>query len=79
MSVEETIKQIASKILHVNNIEFPEGGTFKQLGADSLDIVQIIVAIEDKYEIELLDDELQSITTVREFVSLVERKVAAKG
>jgi acyl carrier protein len=79
MSVEETIKQIASKILHVTNIEFPEGGTFKQLGADSLDIVQIIVAIEDKYEIELLDEELQSLTTVTEFVSLVGRKVAAKG
>ncbi len=79
MTVEETIKQIASKILHRTDLDFSGGVTFKQIGADSLDVVQIIVAIEDKYDIELLDDELQALTNVSEFIALVERKVVAKG
>ena len=56
MSVEETIKEIAAKILHKSDINFSDNVTFKDLGADSLDIVQMLVAIEDKYDIELVDE-----------------------
>ena len=79
MSVEETIKEIATRILHKPDIKFADSVTFKDLGADSLDIVQMLVAIEDKYNIEMVDEELQAITNTREFVAYVERKIAEKG
>jgi acyl carrier protein len=79
MSVEETIKEIAARILHKPDINFSDNVTFKDLGADSLDIVQMLVAIEDKYDIELVDEEMQAITNTREFVDYIERKIAEKG
>ena len=79
MSVEETIKEIAAKILHKPDINFSEELTFKDLGADSLDIVQMLVAIEDKYDIEMVDEDMQNIKNTREFVKYIERKVAEKG
>jgi acyl carrier protein len=79
MSVEETIKEIAAKVLHKSDINFSDNVTFKDLGADSLDVVQMLVAIEDKYDIELVDEEMQQITNTREFVEYIERKIAEKG
>ena len=60
------------------DIVFAPNTTFKDFGADSLDIVQILVAVEDTYEIELDDEELQNITDTAGFVAYIERKVAEK-
>ena len=79
MTVEETIKEIAAKILHKSDINFSDNVTFKDLGADSLDVVQMLVAIEDKYDIELVDEEMQAITNTKEFLNYIERKIAEKG
>jgi acyl carrier protein len=78
-SVEETIKRIALRILRKKDITFAPNTTFKDFGADSLDIVQILVAIEDTYDIELDDDELQNINDTAGFVAYVERKIGAKN
>lgn len=77
-SVEETVKKIAERILRKKGIVFAPTTTFKDFGADSLDIVQILVAVEDTYEIELDDDELQNITDTAGFVAYIERKIAEK-
>jgi acyl carrier protein len=78
-TVEETIKEIASQILHKSDLNFAGGATFKDIGADSLDVVQMMVKIEDTYNIELIDEEMQSIASVKDFVAYIERKIAAKG
>ena len=77
-SVEETIKKIAARIIRKPDIEFGPDTTFKDLGADSLDIVQILVAIEDTYDIELDDEELQNITDTAGFIAYIESKIAEK-
>ena len=79
LSVEETVKKIAARILRKKDVTFSETTTFKDFGADSLDIVQILVAVEDTYDIELDDDELQNITDTVGFVAYIERKIAEKG
>ena len=79
VSVEETVKKIAERILRKKGIEFSPDTSFKDFGADSLDIVQILVAVEDTYDIELDDDELQNITDTVGFVAYIERKIAEKG
>ena len=78
-SVEETIKKISARILRKKDVTFAPGATFKDFGADSLDIVQILVAVEDTYNIELDDDELQNINDTAGFVAYVESKIAAKN
>ena len=78
MSVEEEIKEIVSKIVHVDKSILTREGTFKDLKADSLDIVQAMVAVEDKFDIEIPDEEAQKFQNFGDFVDYVERQVAKK-
>jgi len=79
MSVQETLAKIATRILRKDDIKFTPTTTFKDLGADSLDVVQILVALEEEYDIELQDEELKEIDNMVDFMAYVERKVAEKG
>ncbi len=79
MTVEEKVKEITARITHKNVDEIKTDGTFKDLEADSLDVVQILVALEEEYNIELEDEEMQKVTNMGEFVAYIERKVAEKG
>ena len=79
MSVEETVKKIVAKVVRKPDIDFTPTSTFKDLNADSLDIVQILVALEDTYDMEIVDEELREITNMGEFVAYIERKIAEKG
>ncbi len=79
MSVEETVRNTVIKIVRKPDIAFTATTTFKDLDADSLDIVQILVALEDNYDIEIIDDELQGIKNMGDFIAYIERKVAEKG
>jgi acyl carrier protein len=79
MSVEEKVKSIVIKIVRKPDSDFSKTTTFKDLNADSLDIVQILVALEDTYDIEIQDEELQEVTDMGGFVAYIQRKVAEKG
>ena len=79
MSVEETVRNIVIKIVRKPDIDFTPTTTFKDLNADSRDIVQILVALEDTYDIEIQDEELQEVINMGDFIAYVERKVAEKG
>ncbi|RLG23137.1 acyl carrier protein [Methanosarcinales archaeon] len=79
MSVEETVRSVVTKIVRKPGTEFTATTTFKDLDADSMDIVQILVALEDTYDIEIIDDELQGVTNMGDFIAYIERKVAEKG
>ncbi len=79
MSTEETIRKIVTKIVRKPDIEFTPTATFKDLEADSLDIVQILVALEDTFDIEIQDEDLKEIANMGGFIAYIERKVAEKG
>ena len=79
MSVEEEIKDIVSKIAHIDKSIITREGTFKEMKADSLDIVQALVAVEEKYDIEIPDEEAQKFTNFGDFVSFVEQEGEKKG
>ncbi len=78
MSVEETMQKIVSRIVRKDDIDLTSTTTFKDLGADSLDIVQILVALEDAFDIELEDEALKAINNMGEFLDYVKGKVAEK-
>ena len=77
-SVEETVKKIVTKIVRQPELNFSPTASFKDMKADSLDVVQILVAIEDTYEIEIQDEELKNIANMGDFIKYIEQKIAAK-
>ena len=75
---EETLKKIVTKVVRKSEADFASAKSFKDLDADSLDIVQILVAVEDAFEIEIDDQELQKITDMKSFIDYIKLKVAEK-
>ncbi len=78
MGVEETLRKIVAKIIRKEDVVLDPNTSFKDLGADSLDIVQIMVAIEEAYDIELVDEELKAVTNLGGFIDYIKKKVAEK-
>jgi len=78
MSVEEQIREIVAKIVHVDKSVITREGTFKDIKADSLDIVQAMVAVEDTFDIEIPDEQAQKFQNFGDFVDFVERCLATK-
>ncbi|MFW6118023.1 MAG: acyl carrier protein [Chloroflexota bacterium] len=76
MTVEEQIREIVAKITHVDKSIITRESTFKDIKADSLDIVQALVAVEEAFSIEIPDEEAQKFQNFGDFVSYVERRVA---
>jgi acyl carrier protein len=78
MSVEEQIKEIVAKIVHVDKNLMARDSTFKDMNADSLDIVQALVAVEEAFDIEIPDEEAQKFQNFGDFVAYVESHAAEK-
>lgn len=78
MSVEEQVKEIVAKIVHVDKNLMTRESTFKDMKADSLDIVQALVAVEDRFDIEIPDEEAQKFQNFGDFISYVESHIAEK-
>ncbi|MCK4580883.1 MAG: acyl carrier protein [Dehalococcoidia bacterium] len=79
MSVEEQIRDTVSRIAHVDKSIITRESTFKDMKADSLDIVQSLVAVEEAFDIEIPDEEAQKFRNFGDFVDYVEKQVAKKG
>ncbi len=69
----EKIKAILAQQLDVSEDEITmETNIAEDLGADSLDVVDIIMSIEDEFEVEVPDDKVESIKTVGDVVNYIE-------
>ena len=77
--VQEELKKIVTRIVRKPDLDFSPTATFKDFQADSLDIVQILVAIEDTYDIEIQDEALEGVTNMGDFIAHIEQRVAEKG
>jgi len=76
-NVAEKIKQIVSEQLGVDEAEVTPTASFvDDLGADSLDTVELVMAFEEAFEIEIPDEDAEKIRTVQDAVTYVEKKVA---
>lgn len=75
MSIEERIIEIVMEQLDVTKEEcVPEASFMDDLGADSLDIVELIMAMEENFGVEISDDELARIRTIQDVVSFIKKK-----
>ena len=78
MSIEERVKEIIANIVHVEKDILTRESTFKEIKADSLDMVQALVAIEDEFDIEIPDEDAQKFQNFGDFIAYVENRVAEK-
>lgn len=68
----EKLKQVIADVLNVDPEEITMETTFvDDLGADSLDVFQIIMGIEEEFDIEIPAEDAEKITTVEEAVNLI--------
>lgn len=72
MSVLEQVKEIVVEELAVDPEEVTEEASFlDDLGADSLDIVELVMAFEEEFEIEIPDEDAEEIGTVKDAVEYI--------
>ena len=75
MALLDDIKEVVVEQLSVNPDEVKEESKFvEDLGADSLDIVELVMALEEKFDIEIPDDEAEKIQTVQDVLNYIENK-----
>jgi acyl carrier protein len=67
------VKEIVCEQLGVNAEEVtPEASFIEDLGADSLDIVELVMALEEEYEMEISDEDAEKIKTVQDVITYIE-------
>lgn len=72
----EKLQQIIAEVLNVDASEVMPGTTFTEdLGADSLDLYEIILGVEDAFDIEIPQEEAEKIVTVADAIDLIQRVV----
>ena len=76
MAVADKVKSIIVEQLGVDEEEVTLDASFTEdLGADSLDIVELVMAFEEEFGIEIPDEEAEKISNVREAVTYIESNV----
>jgi acyl carrier protein len=76
----ERVRKVVVDRLKVSPDEVTEEASFvEDLGADSLDVVDLVIGFEDEFEIQIPDEEAEKIQTVKQAVEYIENKLAEQG
>lgn len=71
-SMDERVKEIIANQLGVEKTEVvPDAAFVDDLGADSLDLVELIMAMEEEFDIEIADEEAEKLKTVQDVISYI--------
>jgi acyl carrier protein len=77
MSIEERVKQIIVEQLGANESEVnPNAKFIDDLGADSLDLVELVMALEEEYNMEISDEDAEKIQTVGDAIEYIKAHAA---
>ena len=78
MALEDRIAELIVEQLRVSRDEVvPEASFIDDLGADSLHIVELVMAMEEEFDVEIPDDDAEKIQTIGDAVSYLKEKLAA--
>jgi acyl carrier protein len=78
--IAERVKKIVVEHLGVEEAKVTEAASFiDDLGADSLDTVELVMAFEEEFSVEIPDDAAEKIATVKDAISYIEEKQKAAG
>lgn len=80
MATDEKVKSIIAEQLGVKPDEVtPEASFIDDLGADSLDTVELVMALEEEFGIEIPDEDAEKMSKVSEAIKYIESKIATKS
>ena len=72
-TIEDQVKKIVVEQLGVSEDQVaPEASFVDDLGADSLDTVELVMALEEEFDTEIPDDEAEKITTVKQAIEFIQ-------
>lgn len=72
-SIEQRVNKIVAEQLGINEKEIKNEFSFvEDLGADSLDMVELVMALEDAFEIEISDYDAEKITTIQQAIDYIQ-------
>jgi acyl carrier protein len=78
MTIEERVKKVIEEQLSVNQDQITKDASFiDDLGADSLDTVELVMALEEEFGVEIPDEEAEKITKVGEAIDYIAAHVEA--
>lgn len=75
MNIEEKVKEIISEQLEVAADKLTAETTFEEIDADSLDIVELVMGLEEEFDLEISDHEIEEINTIGDIVNFIESKL----
>jgi acyl carrier protein len=77
MAIFDEVKEVVVEQLNVSPDEVKEDSKFADdLGADSLDVVELVMSLEEKFDIEIPDEEAENIATVADAIKFIENAKA---
>lgn len=72
VQIEQRVKKVVAEQLGVNESDIKNESSFvEDLGADSLDTVELVMALEEEFECEIPDEEAEKITTVQQAIDYI--------
>ncbi len=75
MEILEKVKEIISEQLEINFEDIETGSTFEEMDADSLDLVELVMALEEEFGVEISDEEIENIKTVNDVVEHIKSRI----
>lgn len=75
LDVKEKVKSIIADQLEVDIEKLTMETTFEEIDADSLDIVELVMALEEEFDLEISDEEIENIKSVGDVVKYIESRV----
>ena len=77
-SIEDRVRAIIAEQLDQDESEIvPEANFIEDLGADSLDLVELVMHIEDEFDVEITDDEAENIRLVQDAINYIQQHLAS--
>jgi len=79
VTIEDRVKKIIAEQLGVEEPQITDDASFvDDLGADSLDLVELVMAFEEEFDVEVPDEEAEKITTVRDAIEHIKKMSEVK-
>ncbi len=80
MSTFDRVKKVVVEQLDVSEEEVtPQASFVEDLGADSLDVVELVMGLEEEFDVEIPDEDAEKIATVQDAVTYIDTKTGSPG